>query len=212
MTRKNILFIIPGLKGGGAEKVVASLSLDLIKNNNVFIALFNTSYGIGYPYGGEIINLDAPASHNSASNSVFLRVYRFFYLIAKLKKIKKQHAIDISISFLDNSNMVNLFSKNAGKTIISVRTFTSTYHSHMGWYGKSYSMLMRRFFHRADHIVVPSEGILEDLVDKYQVESSKISVINNSFTIAQIQSLSAEPVSEAYLSIFKSPVLIQVGI
>jgi glycosyltransferase involved in cell wall biosynthesis len=210
MRKKNVLLFIAGLQRGGAEKVIAALSIDLSKKYTVFVALFNTSYGIDYPYSGHLLNLNAPGSKNSAFNSIFYRVYRFLVLSLRLKKVKKKHAIDVSISFLDNANMVNLFSRNKEKTIISVRSFTSTYHASRGFYGKIYSALTRLFFSRATTVVVPSSGIYDDLVKTYSIDPKTLTIINNSFELETIRKLSEEPLT-LYTKTFDHPVLIQTG-
>ena len=78
---KKILFIIPTLTKGGAERVVSLLSQEFERMGyKVKIVVFNNK--IEYEYGGEIVNINAPASSN-----YFVKLLRFFQRTLKLKRI-----------------------------------------------------------------------------------------------------------------------------
>ena len=59
--RKNILFIIYRLYGGGAERVVSNLSMALGDKYNVKITIYDIEEKT-YPYKGELIRIKLPFS------------------------------------------------------------------------------------------------------------------------------------------------------
>ena len=78
--KKKILFIIEGLKsGGGAERVVASLTKNISTQFNVHILTIK-DFKNKYPYGGKYYSLQKNFGSDSKVLK-FLRLYNIQYLI-----------------------------------------------------------------------------------------------------------------------------------
>jgi len=202
-----MLLLIPTLSDGGAEKVAANLSLQLCVNYNLTLVLFHKKFGkMNYPYKGEIIYLNTLPSTN-----LFVKIFRFIVRFYKIKKIKKQKKIDVSISFLEGMNVLNLLTKRSEKIIISVRQFRSKDNTVKTIVFYIYDFLMKKIYNTANSIVVPSKGICNDLVNNFNINESKIKLINNPCNYEAIQHLAGEELEKGHQKIFHHPVIINIG-
>jgi glycosyltransferase involved in cell wall biosynthesis len=207
---KNILLLINQLHIGGAEKTVAGLSLELSKKYNVFLVTFNKTDGM-FDHAGKHIFIDLPFSRNSSENNAIARFRRLVALIFQLRKIKKDNNIQVSISFLEASNIANILSKRKEKVILSVRShLSSEFKDDKRLY--VFKILIKQLYNSAFRIVAPSKLIKKDLSEHFSVWESKISVIYNFTDRARINRLMKEGITNDFESaIFQSPVLIDVG-
>jgi glycosyltransferase involved in cell wall biosynthesis len=207
---ENVLFFLFRLYGGGAERVVSNLSMDLAQQYNIKIAIFDNSEQT-YPFRGELIRIKLPFSGNTAENKLFARMIRFFILIYKLKKLKKIHHIKVTISFAEQANIINVLTKGKTRTILSVRTFLSKQIS-----GTSNAtiirLLVRMLYNRADLIITPSKVAGEDMVEQFGIMPHKLKVIYNYVNKERILSLSLEEIEDSFhRQLFRQPVLLNVG-
>ena len=108
---KNIAIIVPTLNKGGAERVAANMSIEFSKHYNVY-TIVHDGRDIIYPYGGKLIDLALPPA-----SSVPGKILTILKRIKALRKIKKDYAIDVSISHLPPSNYANIFSRRKEKVI-----------------------------------------------------------------------------------------------
>jgi len=102
--KTKILLILPAFRKakGGGKKVVASLSL-LLKEYEKIIVLYDGT--LEFPHNGKVISLQSCPSSN-----LFLKIFRFFSRIWKIKQIKRKEKPAISISFMEGANVVNILS------------------------------------------------------------------------------------------------------
>ncbi len=98
MTKKRIALVMYSLNIGGAEKVLADLSIEYAKSHDVTLILFDTSL-MYYPYAGKLIDLNLPTVDGTIKKTINL-VRRAWCL----HKIFRQHQFDYIISFMENSN------------------------------------------------------------------------------------------------------------
>ena len=200
---KNIAFLIPSMRNGGAERVLSNMSINLDDNLNQSIIVWDGK-DVDYPFKGQLIDLDIHNSDNIIGNiNVLLKRVR------NVKKYKKENNIDTTISFLEGPNIVNIFSRSKDKVIVSVHNFQSK--ERQGIYGKIFKFLIKNFYNRADYVVAVSEQIKQDLVEKFKLKEDKVKVIYNPFDIEKIQDLMKEELEAEYKHIFDNPVVINAG-
>lgn len=166
---KNIAIIIQKLKGGGAERTAANLSLLLSSKYNVFLIVFDGT-DIVYPYAGKLINLNIPPV-NSGLKKIVIAQKR----IRAIRKIKREYRIDASISFLSGANIVNALSRQDDKIITSVRNQISQ--SKSG--SKTIKSEIKLISKRSDYVVALSKGVEEELVNLFNVSPEKAVTIYN---------------------------------
>ena len=164
----NIAIIITKLNGGGAERCAANLSIELSKQYNVFLIVFD-GRDISYPYGGKLIDLNIPDSFSSIKR--YINVLKRANLV---RKIKKENNISCSISLLDGPNLVNALSRCGEKTIVSIRNRLS----------REYVNKLRRKLiifssTKTDLTVCLSKMVEKDMHEFFGIPRSKLTTIYN---------------------------------
>lgn len=198
---KNVNFLIGTLSGGGAERVVSNLSLNLPNNYKKKIILFG-KHTIDYDYNGELVFLD---DNRTRKGNKFITLFRQW---KNLKKLKGDGTI---ISFLEYPNLLNCLTINdKEKTIVSVRNHMSTKHKE-GIKSKFWKLTIKYLYPKADLIVACSEEIKKDLIVNFNIQEEKIKVIYNSYNIDKIQQACLEPIETELQKIFNNPVVISSG-
>lgn len=210
MSQKKVLFFIYRLYGGGAERVVSNLSLALGCKYDIKIAIYDLEERT-YPYEGELIRIKLPFSENPVHNNSIQRAIRFFILITKLSKLKRDNKIDISVSFGEQANIINVLSKKKERIYISMRTTLSKELQNRAK-KKILTALIKRLYNRAKAIVVPSALAAIDLEQSFGVRKNKLEIIHNYIDSVAINQLSNEPISDTDLSrLFRQKILLNVG-
>jgi glycosyltransferase involved in cell wall biosynthesis len=198
MVRKRILQLIPNLNFGGAQRVVKSLTLGLSSEYDVIECVFNLENGHAYPSGTTIVNLDVPAGRN-----VIEKAFRFAQRCLRVRRIKKQHKIDITISHLEGADYVNFFSRAKDRIIFCVhgsKANDANIHGLMGVFRKK--ILIPFIYPRADRIVVVADGIKDELTRDFSCRPERIDTINNGLDIADVQKMSQEQISGDFQALF----------
>ena len=211
MTKKNILLLVNQLHGGGAQKVIANLSIQLQGDYNVALAIYNDIDKIVFPFAGELIKISLPFSADTHNNNFFKRTYRSLVLFRKLKRIKKEKKIAVCISFMEASNIANILSRYNEKTVLSVRSYLSKeFLDHRRLL--IFKNVIRFLYRRANAIIAPSELIKTDLVNNFGVPENKISIIYNFIDQKIIEEKQQGYVDPEIAKVLNShPVIINVG-
>lgn len=207
---QNVLFFIFRLYGGGAERVVSNLSMAFSEQDNVKVAVYDNQEKT-YPYKGDLIRIKLPFSNDPIHNSWWQRVTRLVILIYKVRKIKRQHKIDVAISFAEQANIVNILTRGKSRTVISVRTLLSKELASTPKM-KILAHFIRFLYNRAQQIIVPSQLAAQDLQNHFGIEPRKLKVIYNYIEQEKINGMTAETIDDPFLrSLFNRPVLLNVG-
>lgn len=202
---KKVYLFVGTLSGGGAERAVSNISLNLNEDIKREIILFGNNTKLDYPYTGGLIYLDSMKLSNPL-NKVLVLLSR----IKETKKIKKNNPGITTISFLEYPNLINALTRKSGKSIVSVRNHMTTKYK-SGVKALFWNGTIKRLYSKTDQIIVVSKEIKQDLIINYRINPDKINVIYNSYPIETIQKLSEEPIEDRYKEIFKYPVIITSG-
>ncbi len=207
MVRKRILLIIPEISMGGAQRSISKLSVELSRNHQVWLVIFNKKNDMAYPYGGELLSLDVVPRDNTLH-----KLKSFVQRITRLRKLKKQLGIDVSISFLEGADYVNIISKSRDKIVLSIRG--SKRYDEMiigGFFWLRNKILIPWLYRRADMIVTVNHGIAKELRTHYGLEKSRMVTIGNFYDVNEITRLSLEPKSKNMNRLYQDPILITTG-
>ena len=122
MSKKKIMIVIPGMNYGGMERVAFITRNMLLKKGYEvqFITLYrgNQEYNPSFDY----TSLDC-----EVRKSKFGKIITTIARIVKLKRQKKKVRPDYVLSFGQNANFCNVFSKNKEKLILGIRSYDWLY-------------------------------------------------------------------------------------
>jgi glycosyltransferase involved in cell wall biosynthesis len=211
LKKKNILLLVNQLYGGGAQKVIANLSIYLSAYYNVTLAIYNDTDKVAFEYKGDFVKLKLPYAKDTHSNPIHKRVLRSVSLWKQIRKLKKDKEIDATISFMEASNIVNILTRRNDKIIISVRSYLSNEFADIPRL-KVFGMFIRFLYKKADDIVVPANLLKIDLVRNFNVPESKVRLIYNFTDFKIIETLKKASIPGHHKKIFNgSPVIINIG-
>ena len=170
-----IAFVIYSLDKGGAERVVSLLSLELSKQYDVSIIVFENS--IVYEYGGEIFDLQLPAKKGKIA-----KIINIFKRTKSLKKILQQKNFDKIFAFMESAYMPAILT--GFEVVASVRNNPHKYSKYVTKY----------LLPRAKQVVTPSQGIEDMLKDEFGIK--RCSTIKNPVDFTMIDRLKLEAIEE----------------
>lgn len=161
----NIAILIPELEGGGAERRAGVIgSYYASRGHNVYYFLANNRKKNVYEIKGSIINTEIPIDDDSAFDiikSAFI-----------MRKYKKKYEIEVSISFMEQFNYINILSKRKEIVIANVCTILSQRKDFEGFLYNN--RVIRFFYNRADKTIVMADYGKKELVDIYGVKKERI--------------------------------------
>ncbi|MGM0502000.1 MAG: glycosyltransferase [Bacillota bacterium] len=198
--KKKIAFFIPNLGGGGAERVVSNLTLNLDSQKYDKYLIVYDDNKIVYPYDAKLISLASERRSNFIAN-----FFSHFERIKKLKEVKKKYKFDVVFSFLPQPNTQNILTKGDEKVIVSVRNFISKrYH----FFNK---LKAKWLYKKADVVVSVSKELKQELISGFNVSQENIKVIYNPYDLEKIRDKAQEEIGEEYQEIFNKKVIITMG-
>ncbi|TXH69278.1 MAG: glycosyltransferase family 4 protein [Thiothrix sp.] len=143
IANKKIAFVIHSLGRGGAEKVVSELSI-YWRNKGYSVTLILFENEVGYPIGGELINLNLPSG-----DGFFERVFILLKRAWHLKKVYAKQQFDLIIAVMETASFPSIMVNS--QTIASNHCNPSLYFSQAEW------KLAASLFPKAKKVVCVSE-------------------------------------------------------
>ena len=182
--------LIYSLTGGGAERVVSYLVSYCVKNNiEVQLIMMNTTIRYDLPEGVNIHYIEKSKASERGVNKA-LKIPLLAYKYSKLaKELKLTH----SLSFLTRPNFINIIASKLTsykfKVITNERSFPSLQYSYKGFQSTFNKKLITFLYKKSELVISNSTGNANDLVDNFEVPSSKMKVINNPIDIDKINNI-----------------------
>ena len=178
--KKKILFIVPSMRGGGAERVMLTLLKHLPREQfELSLALVER---VG-PYLSELPN----------DVTVFdLDTGRVRYAVPKIIRLVNRIKPDIVFSTLGHLNIAliisQIFWKHSASLIIREGTVVSTQNSILA-NGVVWNYLYRRYYPKANRIICQSIAMADDLNIEFKIPQSRTFTIYNPIDLDYIDSL-----------------------
>jgi glycosyltransferase involved in cell wall biosynthesis len=181
--KRKVLFVVPSLLGGGAERVVLTLikHLDRDKFIPILVVLKKEGRFIKeVPSDVEFIDLNVSRAR-----------YAIFNIIKTIRKLKP----DVVFSTLGHLNLLMalirpFFSKKI--RFISRESNTVSSENKQERYPKLFDLLYKYIYNNFDSIITQSKYMRDDLVNNYATNQDKISVIYNPVDIQHVTKLANE--------------------
>jgi N-acetylgalactosamine-N,N'-diacetylbacillosaminyl-diphospho-undecaprenol 4-alpha-N-acetylgalactosaminyltransferase len=171
--------LIYSLGNGGAERIVSILLKELSYKYEIELILMNDTIFYEIPKNVKIIFLEK----SNPKEKGFSKLLKLPILGWKYKKLIKNS--DVSLSFMNRPNYINIFAKLFGskiKTIISERAMPSLQHKSI-LQGKINKLLIKILYKKADVVIANSKGNSFDLIKNFNIKSVRtiynpINIIN----------------------------------
>lgn len=186
--KKSLSILIYSLASGGAERVVSILLNELKNDFDTTLILMNDTIFYELPKDIEIIYLEKSNPHESGIK----KLLKLPFLGFKYRSLNKS---DISLSFMNRPNYINIFAKifgMKGKVFISERIAPSQEYKTNGVKDIISRFLIKKMYNKSDKIIPNSKGIGYDLIDSFHVIEDKIKIINNPVNLSKIKKMSQE--------------------
>lgn len=202
----HVLMIIPELGYGGAARSFSQLSLELSAYCKITIVVLSDdeTHRASYELGGVPIYLDIPVGGGG-----IYKLMRLLRRVRGVRKIKEERDIDISISFLEGADYINVLSSMSDKVILSIRgskTYDGNIRGWVGWLRKR--ILIPFLYNRADCIHCVSTGIVHELTEDFGVCDVPKKVIYNFYDMDAIRKKGLQPTPPHLDAILASPYLV----
>jgi glycosyltransferase involved in cell wall biosynthesis len=206
---KNILLIGSELGGGGAERSISLLSCQLENRgyNVILCILSGKDREKFYDTCKKVVFVDPP-EHSSIIGKV--RAWR--YRVNFIKQLKRENNIDVSISFLEGPDYINVITRGKEKVVLSIRgtkEFDKRIAGTMGFVRKK--ILMPWLYSKADEIVCVCQALSDEMNKYFGIREEKLTTIYNFYENERIIAKSNEPLSPEAQKIFSKPVIITSG-
>ncbi len=206
---KNVLLIGSELGKGGAERSISLLSyyLEQYGYNVTLCILSGTDREKFYKTCKNVVFIDPPEY-----SGVVGKIKAWRYRIKRLKQLKKENKIDISISFLEGPDYVNVLTKGKEKVVLSIRgskMHDKVISGAMGTIRKK--ILIPRLYGRADEIVCVTNALADELHQHFGIIRERLTTIYNFYETQDIINKSNELLTDDEQKIFTKPVIITSG-
>ena len=187
-----VLFVLPSLVGGGAERVLCTLlkHIDRERSHSA-LALFNkTGEYLGeVPHDVDIIDLGKRSRWDA------LR------LVVELRRLIRRERPHVLLSVLEYTNILTLLSAVGftGTRVVVKEANDPTHALALERFGGMKRWLIRVTYPKAARIVAISHGIKQCLERHFNVPSRQIEVIHNPIDLDDAASKMLEPISHPFL-------------
>lgn len=186
--KKRIMLIVPMLDQGGLERVCAATAQLLKTEYDVHLVVFNTEGMIYDVSGVDLIDLKLGAVPGKVA-----KIRNIFRRVSRVRKLKKALDIQVSYSFGQTANLVNVLSKRKDVTWAGIRGYGA--------------LDDRREMHfvtkRADRMVSCTKVMEADIAAAYPVKSS--ATLYNPCNLEEIRELAAEKIAPEFEEFLQRP-------
>lgn len=187
---KRILLVIPNLDFGGAQNSFWRLSLLLAPHAELKLVAFNLDGIAPQPHAGELCELHVPGGESWIG-----KVFRFVQRVVRLRRIKREFRPDLSISFLEGADYVNLLSASGDRIIFYVhgsKLYDQNVHGALGAIRKK--LLIPMCYRRADAILVVNRRLQEEYRTAFGLGSIPFYEFPNFYDFQKLTQQAQEPV------------------
>lgn len=188
--RRQILFLIPSLRGGGAERVIVTLLRHLDRAKFRLALAVVDSRGAAY-------REDVPED----VEFIDLRCSRVRYALPKIIRLIWQRRPAVVFSTLGHLNlalaMIRPLLPNGVRYVARESSIVSEI-LHQYWKPEWWRWAYRRFYQRFDTVVCQSQAMYDDLVKNLAFPPMKAVVIHNPMDLERIRQLAQEPLETGF--------------
>jgi glycosyltransferase involved in cell wall biosynthesis len=189
--RSKILFLIPSLAGGGAERVIVNLLRHLDRSKfELILAVVNMNSAVflaDLPADVELIDLEC-----TRVRFAILKIIRLIWRIRPNVVFSTLGHLNLMLAILKPLLPKSIRYLCRETTILS-EGLKSYSHPHC------WAWAYKRFYNRFDKIVCQSRYMRDDLIANFGLPANKLVVINNPVDISRVRDMAAKPITTGIL-------------
>jgi glycosyltransferase involved in cell wall biosynthesis len=181
VVKRRILVLVERLGQGGAEKMALMLA-EMLQSAGKFDVYICAMYRIdAFLFNAKGISVSSLQIEES--RGLRGRCINYFKKINRLRKLKKELSIDLTISSLWPADWVNfLTGKDSKIAIIQINILNNIQNLQMVRFRK----LFRYIYNRFDRVVVGSASLIDELTGFFKIQRSQLIAIPNSIDVGMI--------------------------
>lgn len=194
--KKNILILIWTLEQWWwAEKVAATIGNEFTKlgYNIHFITYYNSLNN--YPVAGRL-----KCYNEKMSQNILVKIFKLLKRSYNISRYCKKNDIGTSISFMEDINFCNIFSKflfkNKAKIIVSIHNNVNK----ISWTSKT---IIKFIYNFSDNIVTVVREEKENLIKNFNINEELIKVIYNPIVLSDIRKLGTKYIPKDISPLFE---------
>lgn len=173
--KSKIAILVHNLGGGGMERVAAQLSTILYKSNyDVYIITTERLTNKCYQYHGKVITVQS--LNIKTEKNEFFKLLHCIDISKKVKEVKKNISIDLTISFGQEMNFISFLSNAGDKKIFTIHSCLSERRDLNRFMN---SRILMHIYNYIEKVVTVSKWCKNDLESVYGIKKQKIQVIYN---------------------------------
>ncbi|ACI16973.1 glycosyl transferase family 1 [Coprothermobacter proteolyticus DSM 5265] len=200
----HIALFLPNLGGGGAERVFANLGNAFVEKGMV------VDFVLGKAEGPNLSQIDRRI------NVVDLGTNTVYGWLRPMKSYLKERHPELVLSALHHANLTalwaNMLSGKKTRIIVSVHgTMSHDIGKSKKKLAKAIPLLVRAFYPKADKIICVSNGVAQELINKYHLPKNKVQVIYNPVVTEDMFKKAEEPLDHPWFQPGQPPVILGVG-
>jgi glycosyltransferase involved in cell wall biosynthesis len=191
----NILFFVPSLGGGGAERQVLRLANELRKRHDVTVAV---ARGDGHYEADLDPSVRVRPLKTVGSSSTFTLIQA----VPNLTALLWSSTPDVLCSFMDHANVAALVAacplgRSAPPVVVGVQNLLSEQlRNGQGQVLRVVAAGVRAMYPRAAQVVASSHGVAEAIGASFELKPSQLSVVHNAGFDDRVAQLATQPVGE----------------
>lgn len=184
-----LVFLIPSLSGGGAERVASNLLPYISQHFDVTLALLENRLIHPVPEKVRFKAFSGPLESQTA------HISRIPYHVFSLARLVRKYNVQIVLSFMEQANIVNLLTAfiTKHKTLISQRIEPKRQYANKGILGRLILKASLLLYPKAAQVEAVSEGIRNTLISDYGLDHGRLNVIPNPVNIKNLSRQAKAP-------------------
>ena len=186
--KTRLVFLIPSLAGGGAERVASLILPHLADRYSITVILIQNRRHFALPESLPVLCLSPPLHGNSAN------IVRIPYHLLKLAYHVRRLRADTVMSFMEQGNILNVMASflTGHKSVISQRTNPVRQYENKGSLGEGIRFLSSRLYKKASGVIAVSQGVLDRILHDYHLDAERVCVIPNPVDIRELQTTASK--------------------
>jgi glycosyltransferase involved in cell wall biosynthesis len=207
-TERKIAFFLPGLYGGGAERIILNLAREFCANGYPVDLVLAEEQGpllSIIPAGVNLVSLSRNPSARFRTLRILPALVRYLRSAEPAWLVSAVHANLVAL-------MANRLAKSMTRVMITEHNTFSRQIGTLSAAARTATVLLSRtLYPKADAIVAVSEGVAQDLVRFLSLPADRIRVIYNPIITDAMSSLSREPLDHPWFNGGDAPVIVSIG-